>query len=91
MLGGYAWSANVYPSTKMIHLDVYILMSASRVIPLGNGQMAEVEMHSEMPWRGYTTVKVSAPADWQWSVKLPMAEYATNAAVRDAHVARRRG
>lgn len=77
-MGGYAWAANVDVGTKTIHLDVYILMSASRIIPLEDGQQAQVVMTSEMPWEGSAKLTFSAPDGWRWSANLPMAEYAVN-------------
>lgn len=77
MLGGYTWSVKVDPVAKIIKLDVYILLSASRVIDLGGGEQAKVKMQSDMPWQGASRMSFSAPGGWRWDVKLPKPEYAT--------------
>lgn len=78
MLGGYTWATKVDPGSKTIHLDVYLLLSASRTITLPNGETAQVEMKSEMPWNGTTQWSLSAPAGWKWKLRLPQPEYAEN-------------
>lgn len=78
MLGGYTWAAKVDSATKTINLDVYLLLSASRAIILPNGETAQVEMKSEMPWNGKTRWSLSAPNGWKWKLRLPEPEYAEN-------------
>lgn len=77
MLGGYTWSADVDVSSKTIHLDVYILLSAARTISLPGGD-ATVKMTSKMPNEGETRISFSAPDGWKWAVRLPSPEYADN-------------
>lgn len=83
MLGGYTWATNVDTSSKTIELNVYLLLSATRSIPLSNGQEAKVEMISEMPFNGNTSFTLSAPSDWKWVLRLPSPEYATNIIVSE--------
>ncbi|WWC89637.1 uncharacterized protein L201_004562 [Kwoniella dendrophila CBS 6074] len=78
MLGGYAWTANVEEDKRQINLDIYILLSATRDIPLPNGQIARVKMETEMPWSGKSTWKLDAPEGWTWNVRLPKPDYAEN-------------
>ena len=77
MLGGYTWSANVDESSKTIHLDVYLLIAASRVIEIPGGQ-AKVTMQSSLPSRGEVSFEFEAPEGWKWAVRLPQPEYAEN-------------
>jgi len=82
MLGGYTWSANVDADCKIINLDVYILLSATRRIALpNNAGEATVEMVSEMPNKGITRFNFSAPEGWKWTVRLPLPGYAENVTV----------
>lgn len=81
MLGGYTWATKVDTDSKTINLDVYLLLSASRTISLPNGETAQVEMKSEMPWNGKTQWSLSAPAGWKWKLRLPRPEYAENITV----------
>jgi DUF1680 family protein len=78
MLGGYTWAAKLDSPAKVINLDVYILLSASRTIELPNGESATVNMISEMPWNGKTQWKFDGPEGWSWRVRLPQPEYAEN-------------
>jgi DUF1680 family protein len=78
MLGGYTWATKVDTSGKIIKLDVYLLLSASRTIPLPNGESATVDMNSEMPFNGKTNWKLNAPSGWKWQLRLPSPEYAEN-------------
>jgi hypothetical protein len=77
MLGGYTWSADVDESSKTIHLDVYLLIAASRVIEIPGGQ-AKVTMQSSLPSRGEVSFEFEAPKGWKWAVRLPQPEYAEN-------------
>lgn len=76
MIGGYTWSATVDSGSKVINLDVYLFLSASRTIDLGGGVKATVEMSSEMPGEGKTTWKLDAPEGWTWALHVPRPEYA---------------
>ena len=76
MLGGYTWSAEV--RDKTIHLDVYLFLSASRTISLPDGQSAQVDMKSAMPWSSETDIRVTAPAGYTWKLRLPCPSYASN-------------
>lgn len=84
MLGGYTWAAKLDASSKVINLDVYLLLSASRTIELPNGESAKVVMESEMPWNGKTSWKFEAPEGWSWRVRLPQPEYAENINVSES-------
>jgi DUF1680 family protein len=84
MLGGYTWATKLDTSKKIIELNVYLLLSASRTIPLPNGEEATVEMISEMPFNGNTTFKLNAPSDWKWVVRLPSPEYAINITISES-------
>lgn len=81
MLGGYTWATKVDSAAKVINLDVYLLLSASRTIPLPNGESATVEMSSEMPFNGKNDWKLNAPSGWKWNLRLPSPEYAENIVV----------
>ncbi|OCF78892.1 hypothetical protein I204_00836 [Kwoniella mangroviensis CBS 8886] len=83
MLGGYTWSVNIDVHERIISLDIYILLSATRNIPLPNGQSATVSMRSEMPWQGKTEWEVNAPEGWNWKLKLPNPDYAENVKVSE--------
>jgi len=78
MLGGYTWATKIDSSTKTIELNVYLLLSAQRTIPLSGGEEATVEMISEMPFNGNTSFKLNAPSGWKWILRLPCPEYATH-------------
>ncbi|WRT69314.1 uncharacterized protein IL334_006298 [Kwoniella shivajii] len=78
MLGGYAWSATIEEEKKVINLNVYILLSATRTIPLPNDKTATVTMNSGMPWTGQTDWDFKAPEGWQWKVRVPKPDYADN-------------
>jgi len=75
MLGGYTWTSKVDASSKTIHLDIYLYLSASRSISLPGGRKAKVEMKSEMPWKGKTELSFSAPEGWKWTVRVPKPNY----------------
>jgi DUF1680 family protein len=84
MLGGYTWATKLDTSKKIIELNVYLLLSATRTIPLPNGEEATVEMISEMPFNGNTTFNLSAPGEWKWVVRLPSPEYATDIIISES-------
>jgi GTP-binding protein EngB required for normal cell division len=81
MLGGYTWASRLDTSGKTIHLNVYLLMSATRTIPLPGGGQAKVMMESEMPWKGRTEMKFEAPEGWKWTVSVPKPDYAADVKV----------
>ena len=83
MLGGYTWATKLDTSKKIIELNVYLLLSATRTIPLPGGEEATVEMISEMPFNGNTSFKFNAPSAWKWIVRLPSPEYATNITISE--------
>ena len=76
MLGGYTWAADVESESKVIHLNVWLYISAERTIPLGHGQNATVKMTTRMPWQGESVLDFNAPRGWTWEVLLPDPEYA---------------
>lgn len=78
MLGGYTWATRIDTRSKIINLDVYLLLSASRTISLPDGEHAQVDMRSEMPWNGKTQWSLRAPDGWRWKLRLPQPEYAEN-------------
>ncbi|ORX35416.1 hypothetical protein BD324DRAFT_632751 [Kockovaella imperatae] len=78
MLGGYTWSAIVDEASKTINLNVWLFVSATRRIPLGNGQEASVTMKTDMPWYGRTSWQFDAPEGWTWAVRIPRPSYAEN-------------
>ena len=65
----------------MIHLDVYLCLSATRTFSLPGGGEAKVVMKSEMPWEGKTELTFSAPKDWNWTVRVPKPNYASDVKV----------
>ncbi|ORX39552.1 hypothetical protein BD324DRAFT_614130 [Kockovaella imperatae] len=78
LIGGYAWSVEPFTDEKrVIHLNVYLYLSATRSIPLPDGSVATVEMKSEMPWSSKTTLRFHAPEGWSWRVNLPRPGYAS--------------
>ncbi|KAG8875545.1 hypothetical protein FRB97_005014 [Tulasnella sp. 331] len=81
MLGGYTWSAKVDGAQKVIKLDVYLFVSATRTISLPDGQKAKVIMKSEMPWSGQTHWTVEAPEGWIWEIQIPKPDYAEDVVV----------
>jgi DUF1680 family protein len=81
LLGGYMWSARV-KANRIIELDIYLFISGTRHISLGNGAIATVSMKTEMPWKGVTSLDFTAPAGWQWVVRVPQPEYAVNFAIK---------
>lgn len=81
LLGGYTWSANVDADNKSISLNVLLLLSATRTIPLGDGVTATVTMKSGMPFQGHTTFEFAAPEGWSWDLHLPSPGYATDVTV----------
>ena len=81
MLGGYTWNAFVDGSSKTIHLDIYLFVSATRTIKLPNGE-ATIRMRTEMPWQGKTEFTTKAPEGWKWEIRVPKPEYASNISVR---------
>ncbi|WWC95590.1 hypothetical protein V866_002455 [Kwoniella sp. B9012] len=76
LLGGYMWSVKTKPQT--ISLDIYLYMSGERTVKLPSGEIATVEMSSEMPWCGKTTLRLQAPEGYDWIVQIPEPEYAVN-------------
>lgn len=76
MIGGYTWSANVDSGAKRINLDIYLFVSATRTISLPGGAEATVKMETEMPWEGRTKWTFTAPAGWEWAVRVPKPNYA---------------
>jgi DUF1680 family protein len=86
MLGGYTWATKLDYSKKIIELNVYLLLSATRAIPLPEGEEATVEMVSEMPFNGNTSFKLNAPSEWKWVLRLPSPEYATNITISESTV-----
>ncbi|OCF42828.1 hypothetical protein I317_03305 [Kwoniella heveanensis CBS 569] len=78
LLGGYTWSSRIDYDNQVINLDIYLFVSAKKNIVLPDGSIAEVQMITEMPWTGKTTLSVNAPADWSWGVRVPTPEYAAN-------------
>jgi DUF1680 family protein len=84
MLGGYTWATQLDESTKTIELNIYLLLSATRTIPLPNGEEATVEMMSEMPFSGHTSFNLNAPEGWKWVLRLPSPEYATDIKISES-------
>ncbi|WVQ66279.1 uncharacterized protein L199_004458 [Kwoniella botswanensis] len=76
LLGGYMWS--VKTKGKVISLDVYLYISGKRTVKLPNGEIAVLEMETEMPWNGKTTLRVQAPVGYEWIIRIPKPEYAIN-------------
>nr|XP_019046144.1 hypothetical protein I302_04884 [Kwoniella bestiolae CBS 10118]OCF25074.1 hypothetical protein I302_04884 [Kwoniella bestiolae CBS 10118] len=76
LLGGYMWSVKTKGQT--IHLDVYLYISGKRTVELPSGGAAAVEMETEMPWHGRTTLQLQAPKGYDWVVQIPKPEYAVN-------------
>jgi DUF1680 family protein len=85
MLGGYTWTSRVEASEKVIRLDVYLFVSGSKVIDLSNGEKANVRMKTSMPWKGETEWEVEAPQGWNWVIRLPQPEYATDIKVSEIY------
>ncbi|WVF71045.1 hypothetical protein IAT40_005842 [Kwoniella sp. CBS 6097] len=78
LLGGYTWASKVDYTNKVIDLDIYLFVSAKKKIDLPDWTVAEVQMTTEMPWTGKTTISVKAPEGWSWNVRVPTPEYAAN-------------
>jgi DUF1680 family protein len=78
MLGGYTWTHKVDSAKKVIKLDVYLFISASKVIELPEGGKASIRMTTAMPWKGETEFVVDAPEGWSWELRLPEPDYAAN-------------
>lgn len=76
MLGGYTWAVKIDEHNKVIHLDVYLFVSAKRQIQLPSGETATVTMSTEMPWGGKAAWELSAPDGWNWTLRVPSPEYA---------------
>jgi hypothetical protein len=76
MLGGYTWAVKIDEHDKVIHLDVYLFVSARRQIQLPTGETATVTMSTEMPWEGKAAWDLSAPDGWNWALRVPSPEYA---------------
>jgi DUF1680 family protein len=82
MLGGYTWTSRVDGREKVIHLDVYLFVSATNEIALPGGQNARVSMETSMPWHGETKWTVEAPEGWSWELRVPEPDYAADIKVR---------
>ncbi len=81
MLGGYTWAAEVNAQQKVIHVAVYIFISAERVIELPGGVVAVLnvlKMSTDMPCQGKTQWKVTVPQGWTMKLLLPKLAYAEN-------------
>lgn len=63
---------------KRIFVDVYLLITATRTIQLGQGTIATVQMRSKIPWTGVTDFAFDAPEGWEWEVQLPKPNYASD-------------
>ncbi|KAK8861777.1 hypothetical protein IAR55_002600 [Kwoniella newhampshirensis] len=81
MIGGYTWSAKVDEASKIISLNVYLHLSATREIELPDGKTAKVSMESGMPWVGEANWKLEAPEGWTWKVSVPCPDYAEDVKV----------
>ena len=84
LLGGYTWSTQLDETENVIHLDVYLYLSAKRQILLPDGRSANVTMSSEMPWQCKTVVSLEAPGTWSWIVNLPHPDYAEDFVISGA-------
>lgn len=82
MIGGYASTAKIDEAANKLSISIYLFISGTRKIALPNGEVATLEMTSEMPWQGRATFTVSAPRDWTWELNLPEPEYARDIKVR---------
>lgn len=78
MIGGYIWSVVLDTSLKIITIDNYLFVSASRSIQLPGGLAAAVKLSTEMPWTGRAVWTFNAPDDWTWRVRVPKPDYAAN-------------
>jgi len=78
MLGGYTWTANVDEKSRIVNVDIYLFVAASRAIELPGGGKATITMRTDMPWTGQADVETSAPNGWNWKIQLPKPDYAEN-------------
>jgi DUF1680 family protein len=81
ILGGYTWNSKVESASKVIKLDIYLFVSATRTIALPDGTSAKVSMVTEMPWVGKANVETDAPEGWSWEIHVPTPAYAENITV----------
>lgn len=78
MLGGYTSSVKTDDPSKVIAVNVYLFVSATRKIALPSGESATISMKSEMPWHGQVEFDLDAPPGWTWQLQVPTPAYAAN-------------